>query len=304
MRVLAAFSSSSFLPSIPAIAKDLNTTATILDVTVAIYIVVLAICPLAWAPYAGVCRLQSALHTLPAADHDLRWSETDLPPQSAHFRLRLAGCRTLPNSDSSHHYASDTRCISTPCNLAVVADPSAQALAPPLCCPWELARSVTCTLVRTVAKLWCAIRDRNASHSRHSNSHPQGFFYSGILVGPALAPVIAGILTEYVQPRGTGWRAMQYLLFAMGLLASLLVVMFLPETAHSRGIDLIREERRSRHREMHTKDDYNSTLVNDNGASWWTRWTRDLVFVWLNPLAPLKMLWHPHILAMVRPYLL
>lgn len=52
--LLAPFSSSSFLPSIPEISKDLNTTATILNISVAAFIVVIGISPLMWAPYAGV----------------------------------------------------------------------------------------------------------------------------------------------------------------------------------------------------------------------------------------------------------
>lgn len=53
--VLAPFSSSSFLPSIPAIVEELDTTATILNITVAIFIVVIGITPLVWSNYAGVC---------------------------------------------------------------------------------------------------------------------------------------------------------------------------------------------------------------------------------------------------------
>lgn len=58
--VLAPFSSSSFLPSIPAISQELNTTATILNITVAVFIVVIGICPLVWSNYAGVCAFSPA----------------------------------------------------------------------------------------------------------------------------------------------------------------------------------------------------------------------------------------------------
>ena len=71
-----------------------------------------------------------------------------------------------------------------------------------------------------------------------------GVFYSGILIGPAVAPAVAGVLTEYVKPDGRGWRAMQWLLFAMGVSASVLCTVCLPETAHQRGVDLIKEEKR------------------------------------------------------------
>lgn len=135
-----------------------------------------------------------------------------------------------------------------------------------------------------------------------------GLFYSGALIGPAVAPAVAGssalpglrkvadedagVLTEYAK--GSGWRAMQWLLFAMGVVASLLVLFFLPETSHVLGVDLIREERKARRAE----EEKESRVGRSEGV--WARWTRDWVVVWLNPLAPLKMLLHPHILAMVR----
>lgn len=87
---------------------------------------------------------------------------------------------------------------------------------------------------------------------------------------------------------------MQWLLFAMGVVASLLVLFFLPETSHVLGVDLIREERKARRAE----EEKESRVGRSEGV--WARWTRDWVVVWLNPLAPLKMLLHPHILAMVR----
>ena len=106
-----------------------------------------------------------------------------------------------------------------------------------------------------------------------------GVFYTGVLVGPATAPGIAGVLTEYV-PNGYGWRAMQWLLCGMGGVASLLVLFFLPETIHARGIDAIREQRIAEGR------------VPKEGGSWWSR----QVIVVLNPLRGVKLLAQPHIL--------
>ncbi|KAL8291929.1 hypothetical protein RQP46_002187 [Phenoliferia psychrophenolica] len=105
------------------------------------------------------------------------------------------------------------------------------------------------------------------------------------LIGASLAPIFGGLLTQYVHD---GWRAMQYLLMAMGALVSLLVFFFLPETAHSRGVDFIISERKER-----------KVDSGESKAHWWTRWTKDVVFVAFNPLAPIALLKHPHILAMV-----
>lgn len=55
----AAFSSSSFLPSIPQITEDLHTSATVINVTVAIFILCIGIFPLVWAPYSGICAYTS-----------------------------------------------------------------------------------------------------------------------------------------------------------------------------------------------------------------------------------------------------
>lgn len=53
--LLAPFSSASFLPSIPSIVKDLDSTPTVLNATVAVFILVIGLTPLIWSNYAGVC---------------------------------------------------------------------------------------------------------------------------------------------------------------------------------------------------------------------------------------------------------
>ena len=136
----------------------------------------------------------------------------------------------------------------------------------------------------------------------------------GILVGPAIAPAIGGVLTEYVHE---GWRAMQWLLFAMGACASVLVVrtppsvcgnlasptpsqyFALPETSHARGVDLIRAERAERREEARRERKERGEEDAVESTGWWHRLTSDWVVVWINPLAPLKLLAQPHILAMV-----
>ena len=78
---------------------------------------------------------------------------------------------------------------------------------------------------------------------RELADHENPTFQLGVLVGPATAPAIAGLLTEYVKPRGYGWRAMQWLLAGLGVSAFLLVLFTFPETAHARGIDQVKELR-------------------------------------------------------------
>jgi MFS family permease len=45
--------SSIFLPSVPQLANDLKTTETIINVTIAIFIVVIGITPIIWSPLSG-----------------------------------------------------------------------------------------------------------------------------------------------------------------------------------------------------------------------------------------------------------
>lgn len=167
-------------------------------------------------------------------------------------------------------------------------------------------------------------------YPRSQRGAAMGWFYSGVLVGPAMAPAIAGpfflphsspkkkqvavlmkmfdgsgVLTQYAIP--SGWRAMQYLLAGMGLIASLLVIFLLPETIHFKGVDIIREERKQARLLKGVESGQNSkegSLVEGKGSRW-SRWVgeEEWVVLWLNPLAPLKLLIHPHILAIVHIFL-
>lgn len=130
--------------------------------------------------------------------------------------------------------------------------------------------------------------------------HP--FVQLGVLVGPATAPAVAGILTEYVQPAGTGWRAMQWLLMALGWSAFLVVLFAFPETAHVKGVDVIRQERLQVRADkagvtvemMHQREMQKRQEMGHVRRRW-----DSLVWVWLNPITPLRLLIHPHVLAIV-----
>lgn len=120
----------------------------------------------------------------------------------------------------------------------------------------------------------------------------QGYFYSGILIGPAIAPAIGGVMTEYV-PNGYGWRAMQWVLFGMGAVVTTLCYFFFPETSHERGIDVIRADRR-REEEEERKE---GVVARGEKKGLLARLSRDVV--WLNPITPLRLLLLPHILCIV-----
>ncbi|KAK8065764.1 Multidrug transporter of the major facilitator superfamily [Apiospora hydei] len=66
-----------------------------------------------------------------------------------------------------------------------------------------------------------------------------GWFMSGTLIGPALGPLLGGAIVTY-----TNWRAIYWLQTAMSGLASLLAVVFIPETIHQRRWSSIPKEKR------------------------------------------------------------
>jgi MFS family permease len=100
------------------------------------------------------------------------------------------------------------------------------------------------------------------------------FHLQGALVGPALAPVVAGVLTAYAKGPAGGWRAVQWLLAGMGAVA-LGAALLLPETIHVRGVDRL-------------------TAESDTGTR------RRFVWVWVNPLRAVNLLRYPNVLAIVR----
>ncbi|KAI5474376.1 hypothetical protein MNV49_003407 [Pseudohyphozyma bogoriensis] len=110
-----------------------------------------------------------------------------------------------------------------------------------------------------------------------------GWYYLGLLLGPALAPTIAGIMAQYVHSSGyaTGWRSVQWLNVGLGFVGTLLVGFALPETSHGKKIEVIREERRkAREAEGRT-----------GRGGFAERWV-----VWFNPVGSIVLLFRPNIL--------
>ena len=103
---------------------------------------------------------------------------------------------------------------------------------------------------------------------------------------------------------------MQWLLAGLGVSAFLLVLFTFPETAHARGIDQVKELRaqtRAAKAPEPTSNDVEKSelgpeaeVVPAVGGSWIRRKSDNFAWVWLNPLAPIRLLLHPNIAAMVR----
>ncbi|SCV68223.1 BQ2448_344 [Microbotryum intermedium] len=227
--IVALVAVSAFMAPIPAISEDLNTTPTIINITVAVYIFTIGAMPLAWAPYSGLYgRRPIYLCSLPI------------------FALGSMG---VALSD----------------NLATLI--------------------VTRTIqgIGSSAVLSVGAGSIGDIYQRQERGTAMGYFYSGILIGPAVAPAIAGLLSEYVKGN-YGWRVMQWILCGLGIIVSVLCFLYFPETAHEIPIEGIIEARRQKRA--------------DEGLPTEPRWKSSLMsFVWLNPLAPLRLLLLPHILS-------
>ncbi|KIJ22394.1 hypothetical protein M422DRAFT_277188 [Sphaerobolus stellatus SS14] len=54
-----AFAAGSFVPCVPEVAKDLNTTGEVINFTVGLYMFILSISAFIWAPYSRFCKIKT-----------------------------------------------------------------------------------------------------------------------------------------------------------------------------------------------------------------------------------------------------
>ncbi|KAF8577030.1 MFS general substrate transporter [Ramaria rubella] len=215
--ILGPFAAGCFVPCVPEVAKDLKTTGVIINYTIGLYITVVALGSLIWAPYAGF------------------------------YGRRPIYLTCLPLVCIGSLEASLAKNV-----LQLVLGRSIQAF------------GVSCVMsvgAATVADIY-RLEERGTA---------MGIYFGVILLGPALAPFVGGILATYVS-----WRATQLLLFFLGLVAFSSVALFLPETSHpgSKGLDIFKELQG------------NKFLSKKRAWHW----------VWLNPLTALSLLQGPVIL--------
>lgn len=93
---------------------------------------------------------------------------------------------------------------------------------------------------------------------------------------------------------------MQFLLMGLGASAFVLVLLAFPETAHVRGIDAIASERAGVLAGKQDAEKCDASVNEEVQRAGWIRRKLDVfTWVWLNPLAPVRLLMHPNIAAMV-----
>lgn len=114
-------------------------------------------------------------------------------------------------------------------------------------------------------------------------------FYGCVLLAPALSPSIAGVIDQYTA---LGWRAVQWLLVALGAVATALAIA-LPETAQTRGIDVYQQRLDGNEFKVEAEE------KKDASAS--PTWRSRFAFPLLNPLRPLYLLRNVNLLFVVSP---
>ncbi|KZT59409.1 MFS general substrate transporter [Calocera cornea HHB12733] len=220
--LLAPFASSAFLPSIPQIASDLRTTESVINYSVAVYLVVIAFAPLAWSR------------------------------ASTYYGRRPVYLASMPVFVLGSVGVAESRTLAELIITRIIQGAGAS--------------SVLSIGAGSIGDIY-----RPTERGR-----AMGWYLAGAQFGPPLAPVVGGLMTEYVHgSRGT-WRAFQYLLAGMGLATFLLVLVFLPETAHQ------------------TEQHRLKTIRQSDGTGQMRVTFKD-VWAATNPLQPLAMLRHPKV---------
>ncbi|KAF9481300.1 MFS general substrate transporter [Pholiota conissans] len=209
--LLALFVSGTFVPSIPQIAKDLNSTPAIVSLAVSSSILAASLGSLIGATYSG-----------------------------------FYGRKPI-------------YLIGTPLLFAGSVGAAAAQSVPQLIF-WRVIQSLGASPGLAVGS--GVIGD---IYKLEERGRALGIFFSAVLAGPALAPLVGGFAAHYFS-----WRLLQLWLGFVGLIVLVIVIFFFPETFHpgERGID---------------KADRDSL----------PKWRPVL----LNPLKPLWMLRSPNLLA-------
>ncbi|KAH8917117.1 MFS general substrate transporter, partial [Atractiella rhizophila] len=231
--MLAPFASTSFLPSIPQMSKDLNASPEVINYTVAIFLVTIALAPLGWTAWGQLYgRLPIYLFSLPLC---------------VLGSLGVALCDSIASLIITRIIQGVGSSSIHSIGLGTIGD---------IYRPTERGRAV-------------------------------GLFYMGALLGPALAPVIAGVLTV----QDGGWRNVQWFICGATALGVILVAVCIPETAHWKVKRKIARE---------TEEEKGARKV-AKGGWWYAFWEVETSdgrrgFVWTNPFRPLRLLRYPNIL--------
>lgn len=163
------FSLFAFLPSINAICRALDTTPAIVNITIAIFVLTLAVAPLYWSAYSSIYGKRAVYLVA--------------NPCYALGSLGVA----LSTSLAALICARVVQAIGASCMMSVGA--SSKELG-----PFSGSNELT---------IWM-LGIADVYHPKERGT-AMSWYMLGLLMGPACSPVIAGVLEEYV-PNEFGWR--------------------------------------------------------------------------------------------------
>lgn len=171
----APMGSAIFYPALPDMSKDLQASATVVNLTVALYMLAMSIFPLWWSSFSETLGRRNIY----LSSFFLNVVFSLLSGLSVNIGMLIV-FRVLSGG---------------------------------------AAASVQAVGAGTIADIW-EPRERGRA---------MGYFYLGPLMGPLLAPIIGGALTE-----GFGWRSTVWFLTAYGAVVFVLVLFCVPETLAKR----------------------------------------------------------------------
>ncbi|KAI1088808.1 major facilitator superfamily transporter multidrug resistance [Rostrohypoxylon terebratum] len=171
----APMGSSIFFPALPEMTKNLGASPTVVNLTIALYMLAMSIFPLWWSSFSetlGRRNIYLSSFFLNVLFSLLSGLGVNIAMLIV-FRLLSGGA----------------------------------------------AASVQAVGAGTIADIW----------EPRQRGRAMGYFYLGPLMGPLLAPIIGGALTE-----GFNWRSTEYFLTAYGAVVFILVLFCVPETLPKR----------------------------------------------------------------------
>uniref|UniRef100_A0A0W0EYQ7 Major facilitator superfamily (MFS) profile domain-containing protein n=2 Tax=Moniliophthora roreri TaxID=221103 RepID=A0A0W0EYQ7_MONRR len=202
--LIPLFVSGSFFPSIPDIAKDLNTTGEVVSLAVSVSVLAACFGALIGASFASFCTFSSVSHY----PHLQRF----FPVSDGRRPVYLCGLPLL--------------CIGS---VGVASSRTIGELM-----AWRFFQTLGVSFGISVGA--GVIGDIYRLEERGT---AMGIFFAACLIGPALAPFIGGFAAHYAS-----WRVMQLGLGVAGLLGFICMALYYPETSipGTRGIDKRRAE--------------------------------------------------------------
>jgi MFS family permease len=256
---LAPISSTSILSASPEVVATFDTTGTIFNLSNAMYMVFMGLSPLVYGPLGSTYGRRWPLIISSITFTIFSIGSALSPNLACYFVMRMLtafqgtafliiggtmiGDIYKPRYDFKDRYTLFITTLLT-C-LQYVLLPTCERALENL--RTELFATTRCTPAFARDPIaYCLTDDNTDLNFAVERGTAYGFFLSGTLIGPALGPLIAGIIVTYVS-----WRNIFWLQTALAGVASIAVFFLIPETIHrARKEDLIGLSRSQKARKL------------------------------------------------------